>query len=1010
MFRAVFLALLCALAALCGALAPLPAKAEAQKPRHVLLLNSYNQSMTWVRNLTQAVRDTLKPEESGIILHIENMDTKRFLSEPYFDKLDALFAEKYKDVSFDLILSSDNNAFDFLRKHQPSLFPGAPVVFCGVNDFQPEQISSHPNFTGVPEIFSDVDTIETMLRIHPGTRRIVIVNDFTPTGRAWTRTMKQNLAKTDLEKRVEITFAENLPMPELQSRLRMLDQDSLVLIGVFFKDSEGTYFTYEKIGWLIADASNRPVYALLNFNIQGNVVGGNVIGGYFQGRAAAEIGLRVLAGEKPTDIPPMTEGANQNVFDWRQMEIWGIDPDALPKGVKIINRPPSFYDQYKTLVWGVASIVTVLIALLAAAFWVAMVRRKANMTLEATVERRTAQLTASEARFRQLFEDTSDAQLLIEDNRFIESNPAAVKMLRLDSKEQFISAHPSDLSPPLQPDGRPSREAAEEFIAIAQRQGSHRFEWVHRRADGEEFPVEVVLTALPPREGKNLVHVVWRDITERKQAEQAVLESETRLRTAGKVAFDLIYEWDVESGALNWFGDVDGLLGRRPGEISRNVDAWLALIHPDDAGVLERAVEHHATSTSPIQYEYRIQHRDGQYRHWSDRGLPLLDQGGRPTKWIGVCTDISERKNLELALASSEARFRALANASPSGIFETDHAGACTFVNDRLCKITGREASGFLGDGWAGAVAPNDRDRIFASWTAAVESRESWAEEVTFLKTDGGTLPTLCRAEPQYDENRKIIGYVGTVTDVSELKEATDGLERSVEALSRSNSDLQQFAYVASHDLQEPLNLIEGYLNLLAGEYKGKMGDEADEFIDHTQEAAARMKGLIKDLLAYSRVDSKGKPFETTDLTEVMKEALANLRPRIDETEAEIICGDMPTVNVDRAQIARVLQNLIGNSLKYQKPDAKPIVEIAAERAGREWVISVKDNGIGIPEQGREKIFVIFQRMHARHEYPGSGIGLSICKRIVERHGGHIWLESAPGEGSVFSFALPAGN
>ncbi len=244
-----------------------------------------------------------------------------------------------------------------------------------------------------------------------------------------------------------------------------------------------------------------------------------------------------------------------------------------------------------------------------------------------------------------------------------------------------------------------------------------------------------------------------------------------------------------------------------------------------------------------------------------------------------------------------------------------------------------------------------------------------------------------------------------------EIAQARDKLESRVRertlALKRSNEELQQFAYVASHDLQEPLNVIDGYLNLLAEDYKGRLSDDADEFIAHIQDSVLRMKALIRDLLSFSRVDSQGKPFERADLNDVLAEALANLKARIEETGAEVKSANLPVAEVDSSQMVRVFQNLIGNALKFQQAEARPEIQIVSEQQGEEWVIAVRDNGIGISETEQGKIFVIFQRLHPRHDYEGTGIGLSICKRIIERHHGRIWVKSEPGKGSEFIFALP---
>lgn len=241
---------------------------------------------------------------------------------------------------------------------------------------------------------------------------------------------------------------------------------------------------------------------------------------------------------------------------------------------------------------------------------------------------------------------------------------------------------------------------------------------------------------------------------------------------------------------------------------------------------------------------------------------------------------------------------------------------------------------------------------------------------------------------------------------IAKRKEAEAILKQTLADLTRSNEDLQQFAYVSSHDLQEPLRNVTSCLQLLEQKYKDKLDDDADQYIHYAVEGASRMKALILDLLAYSRIGTKGKPLQSVDCEQVLLQAVENLASAITEAAAEITHDPLPSITADDTQLLQVFQNLIGNAVKFRR-DVPARIHVSAEKNTNEWVFSVKDHGIGIKSQYLEKIFVIFQRLHKRSQYDGTGMGLAIVKKVVERHGGRVWVESQPGVGTTFYFAIP---
>lgn len=250
------------------------------------------------------------------------------------------------------------------------------------------------------------------------------------------------------------------------------------------------------------------------------------------------------------------------------------------------------------------------------------------------------------------------------------------------------------------------------------------------------------------------------------------------------------------------------------------------------------------------------------------------------------------------------------------------------------------------------------------------------------------------------------LSYKPLLLQIRERERVEEKLKQTMAEFARSNSELELFAYVASHDLQEPLRMVTSFTQLLEKRYKNKLDKDADEFIEFILDGATRMQSMINDLLQYSRVGTRGKPFKLTDFESVFGQSLVNLKIAIDENNAIITHDPLPTLMADSTQMIEVFQNLISNAIKFRSKES-PQVHVSALKKRNEWVFSVRDNGIGIAPEFFDKLFIIFQRLHSRSEYPGTGIGLAVCKKIVERHGGKIWVESEPDKGSTFYFSIP---
>ena len=352
------------------------------------------------------------------------------------------------------------------------------------------------------------------------------------------------------------------------------------------------------------------------------------------------------------------------------------------------------------------------------------------------------------------------------------------------------------------------------------------------------------------------------------------------------------------------------------------------------------------------------------------------------------------------ALRVSEERLRTVVANAPLILFTIDPDGVYTMSDGAGLAALGREP---------GAVVGRSVFDVYRDQPALLDDtrRALAGTPVTFPSQVHGAVFDN-HLTPLHDAQGRLISVIGVSTNITERARAEAALVENRRELERSNAELQQFAYVASHDLQEPLRTITSYLTLLQRRYQGKLGADADEFIGFATDGAQRMSALIKAVLAYSRVGTHGAAFGPTDCGGLVAAAVANLDARIAESDARVVYDALPAVHGDAAQLGQLFQNLIGNALKFTRPDVAPLVRVEAERQGDRWLVRVVDNGIGIAPAHTARIFQMFGRLHTRTEYEGTGIGLAVCQRIVERHGGRIWVESQPGQGAAFLFTLPA--
>jgi PAS domain S-box-containing protein len=489
---------------------------------------------------------------------------------------------------------------------------------------------------------------------------------------------------------------------------------------------------------------------------------------------------------------------------------------------------------------------------------------------------------------------------------------------------------------------------------------------------------------------------------ERQKIEKALREGEEKYRTLVECSPGYIFLLDMNGFVL----DINPAVGQTE-LVALTTTKVYDNLRPEDQELFQAKIEQCFLKGG--QHEFEVGSSDGQFSYRVILG-PVETSRGLADYIVCNMYDITDRKQAELALAESEKRYRELIQGVDAIVWEAEtEEWRFTFVSQRAEQILGYPVARWLEEPefWIKSIHPDDRDQYLTHLRGCVEQQRDHEFEFRVFTAEQHLLWLRNIIHPVSNGHHQCGKVRGIMIDITERRKAEEALKKTAEKLARSNADLQQFAYVASHDLQEPLRMVGSYAQLLARRYQGRLDKDADDFIGFILDGVTRMQRLIHDLLSFSRVGTRGKSFQPTDCNSVLETKLKDLQCAIKESKAVITYDRLPVVQADENQVGQLFQNLIGNAIKFRNKRT-PRIHIWAERKGKEWVFAVRDNGIGIDPQYQERIFVIFQRLHTREEYSGTGIGLAICKRIVERHGGQIWVESEVGKGSTFFFTLPA--
>ena len=625
---------------------------------------------------------------------------------------------------------------------------------------------------------------------------------------------------------------------------------------------------------------------------------------------------------------------------------------------------------------------------------------------DSAVDTAEEHLSQMEGKYRGLLEAAPDAMVVV-------NAAGEIVLLNVQTEKQF--GYPRDellgqRVTNIIPVGFAERLIADDLRstadALAQQIGTG-IELVGLRKDGSEFPIEIMLSPLESTEGI-LVTAAIRNITIRKDADAHLVQMEGRYRGLLEAAPDamVVVNADGEIVLLNvraekQFGyPRDELLGQK---VTTLIPVGFAerLIADDLRSTAEALAQQIGTGIELVAVR-----KDG-----SEFPIEIMLSPLESTEGILVTAairNITTRKDADAHLVQMEGRYRGLLEAAPDAMVVVNAAGDIVLLNAQAEKQFGYPRDELLGQKVTNLIPQGFAERLVAddlrSAADASAQQIGTGIELVALRKDGTEFPIELMLSPHDSDDGTLV--TAAVRDITTRKEAERHLVSKIEEVSRSNEELEQFAYIASHDLQEPLRMISSYTELLARRYKGQLDEDADEFIAFAVDEATRMQHLIQDLLAFSRVGTQGRELADTSAETAFLQVLVNLAGSIEDSGAVVTHDPLPQVVADEMQLIQLVQNLVGNAIKYRRETTPKIHISAAENGEGRWLFSVEDNGLGIDPKYFAKIFVMFQRLHKREEFTGTGIGLAISKKIVERHGGTISVESAPGEGSTFRFDL----